>query len=202
MIQPIVLAAGLGRRMNASKPLISIDGEPALAVVLRTLADAGLRNSVVVLGRNADAIRAVVSLDACTLVHNHHPETGMGDSLKYGLDACDTHAAGVLVLHVDMPFVTADTVRAVLNAAEDGATLAAPVFDGVRGFPLYVARAHMAGMRATLRGDRGGRDYVARHANALVLVPVNDRGAVYDLDRPSDLAAWKGERCALPTSSQ
>lgn len=201
MIQPIVLAAGLGRRMNALKPLISIDGEPALAVLLQTLAEAGLSNPVVVLGHRAGAVQDAVSLDACTLVHNRHPETGMGDSLAYGLHACDVNADGVLVFHVDMPFVTSATIRAVVQAAETGAALAAPTVDGVRGFPMYIARAHIAGLRDTLRGDRGGRQYVARHASALVLVPVNDPGAIHDLDRPSDLTAWKGGRCAFSASS-
>ena len=197
MIQPIVLAAGLGQRMNAPKPLISIDGAPALAVILRTLADADLSNPVVVLGHNLDDVRAAVPLDACTVVHNPHPESGMGDSLGYALDARSPHASGVLVLHVDMPYVQASTVRAVVQAAEDGAALAAPVVEGRRGFPVYIARDHITALRATLHGDRGGRAYLARHEDALVLVPVSDRGAVYDIDRPEDLSAWKGERlCA------
>ena len=197
MIQPIVLAAGLGQRMNGPKSLLPIHGEPTLSVILRTLDDAGLADPVVVLGHDVAAVRAAVPLAGCTVVHNAHPETGMGDSLAYGLDARSEGASGVLVLHVDMPFVRTSTVRAIVRAAEDGAALAAPVFEGTRGFPVYAARRHIPGLRRTLRGDRGGRAYLADHVDELVLVPVDDRGAVYDLDRPEDLSAWKGERlCA------
>jgi len=197
MIQPIVLAAGLGRRMNASKSLLSIHGEPALSVILQTLGEAGLSDPIVVLGHDLEAVRAAVPLAGCTVVHNAHPETGMGDSLAYGLDARFDSAAGVLVLHVDMPFVRASTVRAIVRAAADGAALAAPVVEGIRGFPVYAARRHIPGLRSTLHGDRGGRAYLADHADELVLVPMDDRGAVFDLDHPEDLSAWKGERlCA------
>jgi histidinol-phosphate aminotransferase len=60
----IVLAAGLGSRLQGNeipKPLRPVRGIPLLVRVLRTLEDVGIREAVVVLGYQGEAIRRVLS---------------------------------------------------------------------------------------------------------------------------------------------
>ena len=198
MIQPIVLAAGLGTRMGANKSLLLIDGQPALAVVLRTIQSAGLRSPIVVLGRNVDEVRRTVDLSGCEVIVNEHPELGLSGSMNLGLSAIDKNATGVLMFHVDMPYLATSTVRAVLEAATTGAAIAAPFFDGKRGFPVYFERSHIAALKDSLQGDSGGRHFLTQHGEDLTHVPVDDPGCVFDIDRPSDLTAWKGAPlCAI-----
>ena len=193
MIQPIVLAAGLGARMGAVKALLPIDGLPALAVVLRTIESADLCSPVVVLGRDADEIRGIVDLNGCKVVVNEHPELGLSQSLKLGLKAIEETVTGVLVFHVDMPYLAPSTVRALLQTVDKGASLAAPFCGGKRGFPVYFDRSLLAALNDSLQGDSGGRSFLTDHSNDLVHVSVDDPGCVFDIDRPSDLETWKGE---------
>ena len=198
MIQPIVLAAGLGTRMGAVKALLPINGLPALGVVLRTIQGAGLGSPVVVLGRDVDEIRGNVDLSRCEVVVNEHPALGLSVSMKLGLSAIADNATGVLLFHVDMPYLAHATVLAVLEAATAGAPIAAPFFEGRRGFPVYFERTHIAALKDSLQGDSGGRHFLARHNEDLIHVPVDDPGCVFDIDRPSDLKAWKGDPlCAI-----
>jgi len=194
MIQPVILAAGLGRRMKASKPLLDIHGQPALGRLLDTLTDAALKQPVVVLGHRADLIQRTVDLSACHVAINPRPEDGMGSSLAIGLDAVLPQARGVLVFHADMPLVRSDTVRAIVAAAETGCRIAIPTFDDERGFPVYFARETLAALRGTLTGDIGGRTYVDDHLDDVVFVPVEDSGCVIDFDRPDDLAKHRTHR--------
>lgn len=198
MIQPIVLAAGLGTRMGAIKALLPIDGLPALAVVLRIIESAGLQSPIVVLGHDADEIRRTVDLSGCKVVVNEHPDLGLSGSMKLGLNAIEETATGVLVFHVDMPYLAPSTVRALLQAVANGAALAAPFHEGKRGFPVYFDRASVSALNESLRGDSGGRRFLTDRSDDLIHVSVDDPGCIYDIDRPSDLAGWKGEPlCAI-----
>ena len=198
MIQPIVLAAGLGTRMGAIKALLPIDGLPALAVVLRTIESAGLYSPVVVLGHDADEIRRTVDLSGCKVVVNEHPDLGLSRSMKLGLSAIEETATGVLMFHVDMPYLAPSTVRALLQEVANGAALAAPFHQGKRGFPVYFDRTSVTALSASLRGDSGGRRFLTNHSDDLNHVSVDDPGCIHDIDRPSDLAAWEGEPlCAI-----
>lgn len=200
MIRPIVFAAGLGTRMGATKALMAIDHMPALAVVLETIFHAGLSSPLVVLGHDAEAVRTGVDLSRCHVVTNPQPEEGLSGSMRLALDAVqpslagasDDTATGILTFHVDMPYVTEETIRALLEAIGEGATLAAPIYEGKRGFPVFFHHQFLKPLSDSLEGDSGGRQFLAQHSNELVLISVDDPGCIFDIDRPSDLRAWKG----------
>ena len=191
-IDAIVLAAGLGSRMGRIKPLVPVHGTPSLTLVLDRLAEAGLKNAIVVLGHGADEIRQAMDLSAVRTVVNENPQRGMASSLAVGLRAVSDRAAGALVLHADMPFVHAATLRAVAATAAGGARMAAPCLRGKRGFPVYFARTCFAGLIDSLHGEIGGREYIAAHKDDLVVVEVEDEGILRDIDRPEDIPVETG----------
>jgi CTP:molybdopterin cytidylyltransferase MocA len=198
MIQPVVLAAGLSTRFGANKALVTVAGRPALTAVLDTILSCTLTSPIVVLGHHADEISHRIDLDSCQVVINPHPESGMSHSLKLGLDAVNQMCDGVLLFLVDMPFITSPTVRMVIQAVANGAELAAPYYKGTRGFPVFFGRNHLFGLRQSLRGDAGGRAYLAAHNDDIACLNVEDAGCVFDIDHPSDLALWEGETlCAI-----
>jgi molybdenum cofactor cytidylyltransferase len=198
MIEAIVLAAGLATRMGEIKPLTLVEKEPALMMILRRIRAAGIPRPIVVLGSgSAQRIEKAVDLSECNVVFNDEPGAGMSRSLRLGLDAVSPGATGVLIFHADMPFVRPETIRAVLRAAEAGAGIAAPIHQARRGFPVFFHRTCFARLRESLSGDAGGRAYIEAHRGDLVSITVDDPGCVYDIDRPTDLAAWEGDRaCA------
>jgi molybdenum cofactor cytidylyltransferase len=198
MIEAIVLAAGLARRMGEVKPVTLIEGEPALSRILRTVGAVGIARPIVVLGApSAGRVGEALDLTGCTVVLNDRPEAGMSRSLRRGLETVSGSAIGALVFHADMPFVEPETIRAVVRAAEHGARIAAPIHRGHRGFPVFFRRSCFPELQRSLSGDAGGRTYIETHREDLVAIPVDDPGCVYDIDRPADLAAWKGDRaCA------
>lgn len=188
MIEAIVLAAGKAERFGATKPLVDVDGAPSLERVLGSLRAAGIERIIVVLGHDADRIEAAVDLRGCRVVRNPNYETGMASSLRAGLQAVSSEAEGALVIHADMPYVSSETVTAVVARARAGARIAAPRVSARRGFPVYLRADTFGEVLPTLRGETGARAYLAAHAEELVLVDVRDSGAVRDIDRPADLA--------------
>jgi CTP:molybdopterin cytidylyltransferase MocA len=193
MIAALVLAAGLGTRMRASKPLLDVGGVPSLARVLAAIDGAGIDHVIVVLGRDADLIAERVDLSRTHVVRNLEPEAGLASSLALGLAALPPSSDGVFVFHADMPFIQSATVRAVRRLAENGARIAAPRFGELRGFPVYFSRACIAPLGVALSGDSGGRRFIERNPCCLELADVSDSGCTRDLDSPEDLTPGEKE---------
>jgi nicotine blue oxidoreductase len=181
----LVLAAGEGKRFGGPKALAELDGERLVDRAVRILALGGADPVVVVLGA---AVVDVPGADA--VVVNPDWADGMGSSLRAGLaapalDGC----TAVLVQLVDQPGIRADAVRRLLAAhaavAEPTADLAVATYAGERGHPVLLGRDHWAGVAESAVGDRGARQYLAEHADAVVEVACD--GTSRDADTPDEL---------------
>jgi nicotine blue oxidoreductase len=186
----LLLAAGGGRRLGGRpKALLPHRGRPLVEYAVRVLREGGCAAFHVVLGAQADDVRARASLPGCTLVENPDWEQGMGSSLRAGLDSlAGTGTRAALVSLVDQPGIGSEAVARVLAAYEGGETLACAAYDGVRGHPVLFGDAHWAGIAATATGDRGARAYLKEHRQAITLVECGDVARPFDIDTEADLA--------------
>lgn len=173
----LVLAAGEGRRFGGPKAAYVLDGERLVDRAVHVLRDAGCEPVVVVLGAWVGRVD-----DADIIVVNPDWATGMGSSLRVGLETLvGTEAERVVVTLVDLPGLTAEAVERLVGV---DAGLAQAAYDGERGHPVLLGRAHWDGVAATATGDRGARAYLAGHEVALV--EVGDVASGDDLDvRPT-----------------
>jgi CTP:molybdopterin cytidylyltransferase MocA len=179
-IAGLVLAAGAGSRYGMPKALASFRGRLLVQRAAETLATAGCERTVVVIGAEAGRVRAAAP--GLEFAENSQWATGMASSLRAGLAALrDGPAGAAVVLLVDMPGVTPDSVRRISR----GATPASLVTGGYgerRGHPVLLGRDHWDGVAATATGDRGARDYLRAHADLLHVVQVGDVAEDFDLD--------------------
>jgi molybdenum cofactor cytidylyltransferase len=190
MIPALVLAAGRSSRMGRPKATLPIDERDTfLSRIVRTFRDAGADDVVVVLGHDADAIAtsfAVSDLRA-RLVINVEYDRGQLSSLQAGLGVIDRPGVEALLLTlVDVPLVTASTVRAVVERYRiTRAPIVRPVQGDRHGHPLVIDRALFDALRA---GDAraGAKPIVRAHASAAGDVAVDDEGAFADFDTMED----------------
>jgi molybdenum cofactor cytidylyltransferase len=184
----VVTAAGSAERFGGKKLLTLIDGEPLLDHTIRALLEGGVSEVIVVVGRDA---RAELEREVNTLldprvrpVENPDPSRGMFSSIQEGVAQAQGDA--ILVTPGDMPFISPETVRAVIAAYERRPAIVSPRFRGKRGHPVALPIAlrdeiRAADPHATLH------DVIHAHADMRVDVDVDDRGIVRDVDRPEDL---------------
>jgi bifunctional UDP-N-acetylglucosamine pyrophosphorylase / glucosamine-1-phosphate N-acetyltransferase len=126
----VVLAAGLGTRMKSSLPKVlhTLCGRPMLAFVLDAWADAvGVPEQdarpVVVYSPPVEAIRAPFA-DRADFALQDEPR-GTGDAVRAALTAVPDDTTEILVLSGDVPLVTGEELRAILDARrEDDAAIA------------------------------------------------------------------------------
>jgi nicotine blue oxidoreductase len=185
-IAGLVLAAGAGRRFGRPKALVEWRGELLVRHAARTLTEAGCARTVVVIGAGADQVRAAApELD---FVDNPQWSTGMASSLRAGLAALRPSPAGAaVVLLVDMPGVTPDSVRRICAGATT-ATLAMGGYGQGRGHPVLLGRDHWAGVAASATGDVGARDYLRANEDLLRVIRVDDVADDFDLDSTEQAA--------------
>ncbi len=194
MIAGILLAAGTSARMGgANKLLLPYRGEPLVCGPARALVDAGLHPVIVVVGHEAGAVaRAVDHLPVRTVVNPDFRE-GMGASLRAGVEALPPDAVAVAVALGDLPGLSGEMVRAVVEAFRASSRgIAVPVFQGRRGHPVVFDLGRYRAALLGLRGDRGARAVVAAHPEDVLEVPVNDPGAVEDVDTPEAYEGLEG----------
>jgi len=192
MIPGVILAAGLSTRMGRSKatlPLPGPHGDTFLVRIVRSFLDAGVEDVVVVLGHQAEAAAEAVLRSglAARLVRNPHYASGQLSSVLAAVAAVDRPGVrAMLMTLVDVPLVSAATVRAVLDRFEaTGAPIVRPVQGSRHGHPVAISRALFAALRAA-DPQQGAKPIVRAHVSAAGDVEVDDEGAFLDIDTPEE----------------
>ncbi|HET7232457.1 MAG TPA: nucleotidyltransferase family protein [Longimicrobium sp.] len=188
MIAGIVLAAGRSRRMGSPKAFLRLDEATFLERAVAALKGGGCEPVIVVAGPPDDGpgreiADAAARLGARVAV-NPDPASQQADSLRAGLRMMGDDGEAAVVMPVDVPGVTAELVRAVIDAHRStGAPVVQP-YDGERhGHPALFARALWPEL---LHGElpEGARTVIHAHAAERAEVRVPRLHA--DVDTPED----------------
>ena len=190
MIPAIVLAAGKSTRMGRSKATLPLDGgDTFLTRIVRTFAAASVEDVVVVVGHDADAIIAsFANVDlVARFVENPDYERGQLSSLLAGLRVVDRPGVvAALVTLVDVPLVSAATVRAVIDRYhQTHVPIVRPVRGQEHGHPVLIDRSLFDVLRHA-DPSQGAKPVIRAHASAAGDVAVADAGAFADADTPEE----------------
>jgi molybdenum cofactor cytidylyltransferase len=190
VIPGIVLAGGKSSRMGRCKALLPIAvGETFLSKVIRTLKQGGVDDILVILGHEPDPIIRALEEHGTSVraIVNPDYESGQLSSMIRGLTLVDRPGVvAALVTLVDVPFVTAATVRAVLERyRQTRAALVRPVRGSRHGHPMVVDRSLFGPLR-TADLAVGPKPVLQRHASSTGDVEVDDEGAFVDVDTPEE----------------
>lgn len=202
MIPALLLAAGKSTRMGTLKALLPAGpGDSFLTRILRTFADAGVERTIVVLGHEAALIDAHIAAAGLRpeIAINHAYESGQLSSLQIGLERLDQpDVEAMLLMLVDAPFVSAETVRAVVaRYRQTGAPIVRPVRGDQHGHPVLITRALFPLLRVA-DPERGAKPIVRAHVSTAGDVSVDDAGAFMDIDTPDEYARVKGSLRTTP----
>ena len=192
-VAAIVLAAGQSSRMGAQNKLLLRDGGDSLvrhAVKMAVLSQ--LKPVIVVLGHEADAVRAdLAGLDVRFAVNADFAQ-GLASSLKCGIAALPENIDGAAIILADMPLLDAGLIDRLYAAfqAEPKALAVVPEHEGVWGNPCILAAALFTEV-AQLNGDQGAKKILEAQRDMVVEMPVSSEAASRDIDTPEDWARYR-----------
>jgi CTP:molybdopterin cytidylyltransferase MocA len=201
----VLLAAGQGSRLGQPKALIVVGGQSLARRGIELLHAGGATPVVVVTGAAGPGalgppgpgaggspagpaeLSAGSGPDVIT-AHNPDWASGMGSSLAVGLAAAPASCDAAVIALADQPLVGPDSVRRLIAACRDGASVAVACYHGRLRNPVLIGRVHWAEVAALAAGDVGARQFLRAHPELVTAVECGDTGRPDDIDTPEDLA--------------
>ncbi len=184
----VIAAAGLSSRMHELKPLMKLGSGSIIENVIHNLRDAGTGEIAVVTGYKAEYIEKHLEGQDVILCCNHDfSSTKMLDSVKLGLRRLDEASAYdyVFITPVDVPLVSPETMKQMMETAEQGREIIRPSLDGKAGHPLLLKR-DAAEELMEYEGEGGIRGFLDQRKEHIAFVEVEDLGILQDADTKDD----------------
>src|SRR5438105_7595226 len=184
----VILAAGASRRMGRNKMLLELEGESLVRRAAQRALAAGLSPVVVVIGHEADRLRAELNGLPLELAVNPDYTGPTSGSLHRGLNLLGADVEAVVVMLGDMVRVTVETLAMLVAAARGtDAPLVVSRYGDVTAPPLLFRRA-LFGELLAWTGEGCGKAVVQRHRDEAVYLDWPAQ-ALADVDTPEDFAA-------------
>ncbi len=116
----VVLAAGKGTRMNSDLPkvLCEVCERPMVEHVLETLANAGARRTLVVVGYRADLVEETLAKWQDLEFVEQKDQRGTGHAVQVCRDQLAGHDGAVVVVTGDSPMLQLESLRSLLDEYE------------------------------------------------------------------------------------
>ena len=184
----IVLAAGASRRMGRNKMLLELEGESLVRRAARRALAAGLSPVVVVLGHEADRVRAALADLGLLIALNPDFAGPTSGSLHAALDLLGEDVGAAVVLLGDMVHVSEAALAELMHRARSSdAPLVVSRYGDVTAPPLLFRRGLFAELLAWT-GEGCGKTVVQRHRDEALFMDWPAE-ALMDVDTPEDFAA-------------
>ncbi len=192
IVNGLVLAAGLSRRMGTFKPLLRIGDKTLIEHSITSLFAGGAQSITVVLGLGADEIKEVLCkesfADKLRFAYNENfAITDMLTSIKIGvraLAACDAF----YLLPGDMPAIDAGTLVAIRETMErEKAKVTFPTVCGRREHPPLISATCINDI-LEYQGQEGLRGLWQAYEGDIAEVEIDDRGCLLDADTQEDFS--------------
>lgn len=144
-IASVILAAGQGTRMRSSLPKVlhPLLGRPLIDYAIDTHVEVTGGRPVIVIGHGADEIRQAAGDRADFVIQE--PQLGTGHAVRQAEAQLRGRSNLVLVTYADMPLLTQETLRRLIEAHQDHSgpiTMLTVVASDPRGFGRVVRDEH------------------------------------------------------------
>src|SRR5690348_15485128 len=191
-IAGVILAAGASRRMGKNKMLLALEGESLIRRAATRALEAGLSPVVVVIGHEAERLRAELRDLPVEFAVNPDFTGPTSGSLHQGLNALGPEVGAAIVMLGDMVRVTPETLAMLVAAARGtDAPLVVSRYGDVTAPPLLFRRVLFPELLAWT-GEGCGKTVVKAHSHEAMYVdrPV---ALLADVDTPEDFEALRSK---------
>ncbi len=182
----IIIAGGYSSRMHAFKPLLPLGGKTVIERSIDNFLEAGIGDILVVIGYNADGLRAILDKKGIGWVYNKNYMEGMYSSVCTGVGALKEDVEGVFIQPVDIPLVKASTLTELREAFfQEGGKIIFPSMDYRRGHPPLIPKALFKNI-LEYKGEGGLKGFFKGYKEYAHYITVEDEGILLDIDTFED----------------
>jgi molybdenum cofactor cytidylyltransferase len=179
----------MSTRLGSNKLLLPFKGKPLIALAVDTLLASVVDEIIVVLGHEAERVRAAIGEKRVTFVENRDYYQGLGSSVRAGVAALPSRTDAIMIYLPDQPLLEPGElnllIRAFAEAGKSGKNIVVPLFQGQRGNPVIVDASYQAAILAVV-GDTGCRRVIKQHPDQVLTVEMKTDHVVRDIDTMED----------------
>lgn len=180
--------------MGTTKQLLKIAGISLVARAADAALGSGADPVAVVLGADAEKVRAEISGRPILAAYNPDWATGLASSIRVGVAAllgAEPALDAVVVTPCDQPALSPGIIAHLAEVHRSTGRIAAARFGGRNGAPAVFGRKYFSAL-STLSGDEGARGLL--NSDPGLVSPVDLPALGTDLDTPDEFAAWTKAR--------
>ncbi len=121
----VILAAGKGKRMKSDLPKVlhKINDRPMVHYVIDLAKNVGSEKTILIIGHGKELVKdACKSMDVKFAVQQQ--QLGTGHAVSMSADELNGYDGDVLVLSGDVPLLTADTIRELIDTQQESGAAA------------------------------------------------------------------------------
>jgi molybdenum cofactor cytidylyltransferase len=183
----VIIAAGESKRLGSPKQLLLLDKDSMLNRLIKMVQKAVDFPIYLVLGANAEKIKAQLPNVSLKIVENTEWQEGMGSSIRIGvqavIDSANKHD-GVLMLVCDQPHLSETTIKDLISLqANKKSAITASFYANIAGTPALFHQSVFSDLLA-LKGDQGAKRIIQERDQELAKLQFEM--GVLDIDTPED----------------
>lgn len=192
MVSCIVLSAGESRRFGSPKALAQVRQQPIIDTLCKRLKQSQIAETIIVLGAHKVLIEPyLLKHTGIRVVYNNCYKFGQTSSFQTGLQSVSTHSTGCMLLPVDCPFMTVDTLNQIVNDfLKSPQKILLPSYKCRKGHPP-VFPAFLYNEILMLDHNTGLNVFIHEHQTRSRVVEYEDPGIVQTFNTPEELAQYK-----------
>ena len=179
----VILAAGEPRQMSHFQPMLKLNGKSVIRRQIDVFRAAGVSDILIVSGYHAGMLERHLTGETIRFVKNEEfATTDMMASVLCALGALPPECDRVLITPGDVPYLNAETIRALLHSAKH---VAIPSFRGNAGHPAMIRKSCFSALLG-YTGERGLRGALSQWKRETEFVPTDEDGMLIDINTELD----------------
>ncbi len=175
MLNVVILAAGLGKRMQSDLPKVlhTLAGRSMLGHVLDSARQLDPARIIVVVGHGAERVEAAYAGEPGLSFALQRPQHGTGHAVQQAVPQLDDGEGAddaTLVLYGDVPLVQPETLRRLMQARGQGVAVLTEVLTDATGYGRIVRDAQGQIARIVEHKDANEQERAIQEVNTGILV--------------------------------
>ena len=181
MIAALIIATGKTTRKDSFELQKEVGTIPTIQRIAKVFQCAGIARVIAICDEDRNQAEQLLARMNVVFLHNH-ANAEMLDSAKLGLAYLQDKCSAAIIVHVDVPLFSVETVRTLMASTGQ---ICVPSFKGNAGHPILLRAEHFQAV-LSYSGDGGLSGAVKASGLERHLVEVDDEGVLINVHYGND----------------